>query len=342
MNYKYAGVDLHKRSFTVCWISENGRKKTVEYKTDAAGYARFKKCLNKECEVAVESSGNTGYFYDQIAGLVKAVKVINTHKFKVISESVNKTDKRDAETISEFLKKDMIPEIRMKTKEERAVQNLINTRDKIVKCRSTLKNQLHGILNSEGIVTERESFGSNKQLEELKSIKGISETNRFVVGNIVDTIYSLNEQIKKLDGEIGKKGQEMKGYKNLISITGIGTLSATILLNTIGNIKNFANEKKLFAYFGIVPRGYDSGGKQKRGHITKFGNKIARTTLVQVTLIAMKFSPHIKEFYKRIKLKRGAGKAIIATARKMLGIIYKTLKNNWEFENFKKFELKKA
>jgi len=56
----------------------------------------------------------------------------------------------------------------------------------------------------------------------------------------------------------------------------------------------------------------------------------------------MKFSSHIKEFYKRIKIKRGAGKAIIATARKMLGIIYKTLKNNWEFENFKKFELKKA
>jgi len=69
------------------------------------------------------------------------------------------------------------------------------------------------------------------------------------------------------------------------------------------------------------------------------GNKIARTALVQSTFVAIRYSPYLRAFYERIKTKKGAGKAIIATSRKMLGIIYNTLKNNWMFEDFTKFKL---
>ena len=69
------------------------------------------------------------------------------------------------------------------------------------------------------------------------------------------------------------------------------------------------------------------------------GNKIARTALVQSTLVAIKYSPYLKNFYEKIKEKKGAGKAIIATSRKMLGIIYNTLKNDWIFEDFTNFKI---
>lgn len=343
MDRKYCGVDLHKKSFTACWIDEKGKKSKPEtYSTDAKGYAKFKKKLNKKVEVAVESSGNTGFFYDSIVKEVKKVTVINPHKFKVVSESVTKNDARDAGTIAEFLKKDILPGIRMKSLEERDLQKIIAARDKLVKCRSTIKNQLHGVLNSSGIVTEREMFGSDKQLDSVIMLKGLRQTDKIIVQSLVNMIKSLNKEIRELEEKINESGSNLKGFENITSITGVGKLSGTILLNAIGNIKMFSNEKKLAAYFGMVPSNHDSAGKQRHGHITKYGNKIARTTLVQVTLIAIKYSDYLKQFYNRLKAAKGAGKAIIATARKMLGIIYNTLTNDLIFEDFTKFEIKKV
>jgi hypothetical protein len=65
-----------------------------------------------------------------------------------------------------------------------------------------------------------------------------------------------------------------------------------------------------------------------------------RTTLVQCTLIAIRYSGYLNAFYRRLKERRGFGKAIIATARKLLTIIYNTLKNGWVFEDFPAFKIK--
>ena len=88
-----------------------------------------------------------------------------------------------------------------------------------------------------------------------------------------------------------------------------------------------------------MPRVYISNKTVQYGRITKMGNKIARTALVQSTLVAIKYSPYLRSFYDKLKAKKGSGKAIIATSRKMLGIIYNTLKNNWIFEDFTQFKL---
>jgi transposase len=95
----------------------------------------------------------------------------------------------------------------------------------------------------------------------------------------------------------------------------------------------------LAAYFGIVPRISNSNETTRSGHITKRGTKLGRTTLVQCALIAQRYSPYLKTYYERKKKSRGTGKAIIALARKFLGIIYRTLKNRWVFEDFPNFVL---
>ena len=152
-------------------------------------------------------------------------------------------------------------------------------------------------------------------------------------------IKNLNQSIDKINNELKQRGQRLKGHENLTSIKGISDIGATIFLNTIGNIADFKSEKHLAAYFGIVPRVYISNKTVQYGRITKMGNKIARTTLVQSTLVAIRYSPYLRKFYDRLKAKKGSGKAIIATSRKMLGIIYNTLKNNWVFEDFTRFKL---
>lgn len=122
-----------------------------------------------------------------------------------------------------------------------------------------------------------------------------------------------------------------------MSIRGIGDRSSAILLSIIGDVSHFDSEKKLCAYFGIVPRVSDSNETIKHGRITKRGSKLERTTLVQCTLVAIRYSPYLRSFYEKLKGKKGAGKAIIATAKKLLGIVYNTLKNNLVFKDFTKF-----
>jgi transposase len=332
------GVDLHKKSFTVCYRSKAGKKEIAEYRVATKGIEDFKSTLRKKDKVAIESTGNTGYLARAIEGCVESIKIINPSQFKVIANSVKKTDKLDAATIAEYLSKGLIPEVRMKSKGDSQLSSLIGTRDKLVKLRTALKNKIHNILNANGIVTRKEMFTSDKSLQKVLELD-LDETDLFELRLLVEHILHLNESVKKINKELKGRGSKIKGFKNLNSITGIRDTSATILLSVIGDVNDFENSSKLASYFGIVPRVYASGETVQYGKITKMGNKIGRTTLVQSTWVAIKYNAYLNNYYSRLKAKKGSGKAIIATARKYLDIIYKTLKYDWIFENFNEFKL---
>jgi transposase len=89
----------------------------------------------------------------------------------------------------------------------------------------------------------------------------------------------------------------------------------------------------------MVPSVQQSNQSEHRGRITRAGNKLARTTLVQCALIAIRYNPTLKKFYQRIRERRGTAQAILATARKLLTLVYYTLKNNWVFSDSDHFAL---
>lgn len=330
------GVDLHKTNFQVCYHHSGD----VEFRRyELSRLESFKESLKPTDHVAVESTGNSRWFVDQIRGHVQKVVVVNPKQFKVVSESSKKTDKADAELLAIYLHKQLLPEVRMKDAKSSQVKSLCNTRDKLVKLRTSLKNKIHNILNAHGIISKREDFSSQKGLQRALSYP-VNDVARVEMEVIITQIQHLNEGIAKLDEEIESKGSGLKGFKNITSIKGIGPKSGAILLSVIGDIDDFPSRKQLDAYFGIIPRVRNSSDKISHGHITKQGSKLGRTTLVQCTLIAIRYSPYLKKFYLRLKAKKGSGKAIIATSRKLLGIIYDTLKNDWVFEDFPNFVLK--
>jgi len=253
---------------------------------------------------------------------------------------MKKTDKNDAKLLAFYLSKGMLPEVRMKDKLHAQLASLTQTRDKLVKLRTVLKNKINNVLSAHGFNLKKEALSSKKGLDEVLGMKFDSIVD-IELSVLVEQIRSLNQSIAKLDDSIKKEGRRLPGHKNLKSIKGIGDTSAGILLSVIGNIKDFPSEGKLASYFGIVPRVNNSNETERSGRITKRGNKLARTTLVQCSLIAIKYSPYLKTFYERIKARRGTGKAIIALAKKFLGIIYQTLRNNWVFDDFPNFVLAK-
>ena len=221
----------------------------------------------------------------------------------------------------------------MKERRQREISHLAQTRDLLVIQRSALKTKINNLLSAEGINLKKESLSSNKALERVLSLPLLPlmlVEARVLVGQI----RSLNYGIAELEELIEEEGPKLAGHKNLMSIKGIGPVSAAVLLTAIGRIEDFADVGKLAAYLGLVPRVQNSNETERSGHITKQGDKLARTALVQCGLIAKRYSPYLQKFYQRIQRRRGGGKANIALARKLLGVIYYTLKNNWVFADF--------
>lgn len=336
---RYLGVDLHRNCFTVCTLGEDGTNELRKWSIHSL--KEFAQHLQSTDAVAVEATGNARHFCQALKEQGCRLVVVNPHQFQVISRSVKKTDAHDARTLAEFLAKDMLPEVRMKEDLPAEMASLLSTRDKLVKLRTTLKNKINNLLAARGILLPKESLSTEKGLEQARQAD-VGELAQVEVLVLVEQIRHLNQGIAKLEAAIKKQGPKLPGYENLKSIKGIGDIGGSTLLSTIGDIHDFANAGKLAAYFGIVPRVSNSNETERSGRITKRGNKLGRTVLVQCALIAMRYSPYLASYYARIRAKRGTGKAIIALARKFLGIIYKTLKNGWVFEDFPRFVLAPA
>jgi transposase len=333
---RYLGVDLHRTQFTVCTRLENGR--TYLRQWPLRELKLFAAQLKQEDELAVEAPGNTRLFHDAVVGKVSRVVVVNPGQFKVISQSVKKTDRNDAETLALYLAKNLLPEMRMKDKTQRSMAHLAQTRDLLVKQRSALKTKINNLLSAEGTNLKKEALSSNKALERALALP-LAPLLAAEARVLVAQIRSLTGSIAELENLIEEQGPELAGHQNLMSIKGIGPVSAAVLLSAIGRIEDFADPGKLAAYLGLVPRVQNSNETERSGHIAKQGNKLARTALVQCSLIAKRYSSYLQQFYQRIQRRRGGGKANIALARKFLGVIYHTLKNNWVFEDFPNFVL---
>jgi len=332
----FIGVDLHQNSFTVCRRKTDGAESFETLTLSAADLERFCLSLDADDELAVEATGNSAWFRDCVLPCVGRVVVVNPSQFKVIRKSVKKTDRNDAAALALFLAKDMLPETRARTQGENELASLTQTRDLLVKQRTRLLNKIHALHVRKGLKLRKESLGSKRALASI-DLALFSACEVIEIEVLREQALSLTASLARLDREIEGVASTFKGYAGLTSIKGVGPRSAAVLLSTIGNVHDFESADKLAAYFGIVPRVSQSNETDNRGRITKRGNKLARTTLVQCSLIAMRYSSYLKTYYDRIRQRRGAGKAIIATARKLLAIIYDTLKNGWVFDDFTQF-----
>jgi len=332
----HIGVDLHQNSFTVCRLAADGSETFETWQLCAADLDRFCLSLDADDEIAVEATGNSAWFRDQVISCVGRVVTVNPRQFQVIRKSVKKTDHNDSRALAFFLSKDMLPETRPKTQAESELASITHTRDLLVKQRTRLLNKIHALHNRHGIKLKKESLSSKRRLMAL-DIGRFSTLERIELTVVRDQALSLSGSIAELDREIERAAGAMDGYDSLVSIKGIGPRSAAVFLAGIGDVNDFESADKLAAYLGIVPRVNRSNETDNPGRITKRGNKLVRTTLVQCTLIAIRYSGYLNAYYRRVKERRGAGKAIIATARKLLSIIYETLKNRWIFEDFTTF-----
>ncbi len=159
---RFIGVDLHSNSLTVCYLTRSSKETLQTYSLSAL--EEFQKSLRRTDRVAVEATGNTRWFVGQIQARVKQVVIVNPHQFEVIRKSVKKTDRHDARALAQFLSKDLLPEARLKDERAAQINSLAETRDKLVKLRTTFVNKLHALHRGRGIASRKSQFLSQKGL----------------------------------------------------------------------------------------------------------------------------------------------------------------------------------
>lgn len=192
-------------------------------------------------------------------------------------------------------------------------------------------------MKGESIEEVVEKYGSKRlkaKKEEVKeSILGVlNETDIIQLKICLEDINRLGEQIRQLNAKIATLVNK-KDVERISKVPGLGEISASAVIAEIGDPKRFQNEKKTGSWSGLAPSTYQTAGKKaKTGHITKKGNKWLRRILVQCATSAIKIrNSQIRPFYLRIRGRRGHKIAIVATARKLLGIIWHLLITGEEY-----------
>ena len=337
------GVDLHKGQFTVYWLSEERLESRFErYGTNATGYKRFEDRLKRHKQdgyrvrVAVEASGSARYFKNRMGRIGIEVVVINTLKFKVINESVKKTDRHDARTIAEFLEKDMLPESWLCSEKSEELRRILKSRTVLVRSMVTLKNQIHGLLLGYGIETKRGQLQSKKGRRRILEVLAEQGLAGYAVEPLLDTIDILGGEVKKLEKLLSEQVSGDRIVELLMSIPGTGLITATTVRAYIDEIKRFREYKHFSSYAGLAPWVQGSNDRYRYGHITKRGPEPLRTAIVQMVLGMVRNQKRTEEYrimqtYRSMKLHKGSGTTIIATARKLSKIVWHMLTNDEPF-----------
>ena len=339
------GVDLHKKQFTVFWRVE-GQPERGEYNrylTNEDGYDEFEQklraiaSLSESISVAVESTGNTRYFKNRVEALGIAVVVVNTLKFKVVNESVKKTDRHDASTLAEFLEKDMLPVARLCSQESEELRRLVKVRSSLVKTIVAVKNQIHGLLLSLGIESKRGELQSKKERRRVQSVLAAQQLAGAAVDPLFETIDRLSAEVKKIEAVMEELVKDDLVVELIRTIPGAGLITATTIRAYVDDIARFDTPKQLTAYAGLTPWVQNSAERERHGRITKRGPNELRTALVQVVLGMVRNKRRtgtyrIMERYTRMKPRKGSGRTIIATARKLTEIIWHMLHENQPFD----------
>jgi transposase len=334
------GIDLHKTQFTVC-VRVHGKEVFQEYSTKPEGYEEFLSQVSKwqkkgrRVKVGVESTGNTRYFKNRMEAAGVKVVVINTLRFKIVNESVNKTDEHDAATILTFLDKDMLPQAHLCSQDSEDLRRLLKVRTTLVRTMVTVKNQIHAMLTALGMEDVRASLQSKRGRQ--KALDTLKERNFGLVAQpLFDTIDRIDESVKKIEDELTTLTKDDPVVKLLMTIPGCGEISAWTIRAYTDDIKRFASAKKYSSYAGLAPWVQNSNETVHIGKITKRGPEELRTALVQVVMGILRckkstISWRMVRHYDYMKPNKGSGKSIIAMARKVATVIWKMLTDKVEF-----------
>lgn len=324
----FTGIDLHKKTSFFTTVDETGTMiRKANLKNDTSTILAYFEALDQQSKIVIESTASWHWLYDLLTENAYEVVVSNPVKTKAIASAKIKNDKLDSHMLAQLLRADLVATVHVSTIETRKLKELVRHRQKLVRDASRMKNRIHSILAKNNCPTPFSDLFGVKGLQYLQQIQ-LPQYHRAQVDTLLGLYQHLQDQIAPLTETINKTANDHHMAQLLMTIPGIGPITAMFIVAEIEDIGRFPSFRNLASYAGLVPSLDSSGGKMRTGRITKQGSVYLRTALVEAaqTIPRMKQS-RLNLFFRRRVVKSGYRKAIVATAHKILQYVYFILKN---------------
>ena len=314
---------------------------------DARGNAVIKKQLKRDqvlpffgnlvaCRIGMEACGSAHYWARKLEKLGHSVKLMAPQFVKPYVKT-NKNDAADAEAICEAVSRPNMRFVPIKNGEQQAVLALHRARQGFVTARTAQANQIRGLLSEYGIVIPQGLGHVSKRLPEIledgeNDLPGVF---RQLLQRLGDHLREFHRQVGELELQIQIWHRQHDASCRLAQIPGIGPLTASALVASVGDAKSFANGRQLAAWLGLVPRQHSSGGKSVLLGISKRGDSYLRMLLVHgaraVIRVAEKKPGYADSWLARLIGRRHPNIAAVALANKNARIVWELLKHERDY-----------
>lgn len=328
------GLDLAKAVFQVHGADDRGRavlKKQIKRAQVLAFFANL-----TPCRIGMEACGSAHYWARKFIAMGHEVVLIPPQYVKPFVKR-NKNDAADAEAICEAVTRPNMPSVPVKSVEQQAILSLHRARQGFVKARTAQANQIRGLLAEYGFAIPQGIGHIAKRVPEI-----IEDGENDLPGNFRLLIQRLVDHLKELDRQVGELEQEIQLWhkhnslsQKLAKIPGIGPITATAMIATVGDARHFANGRQLAAWLGIVPKQHSTGGKSRLLGISKRGDRYLRTLLIHGARAVVRIAERKAEaesWIRRLLARRNKNVAAVALANKNARTIWALLAHDRDYE----------
>ena len=278
MNVRTLGIDLAKNVFRVHGVDENG-KILVARQLRRGQLLPFIAQL-KPCLVGMEARGGAHHFAREIAKHGHEVRLMSLRFVRPYVKS-NKNDARDAEAICEAVTRPSMRFVVVKSQAQQDVLALHRVRALLIRERTALMNQMRGLLAESGIVIAQGSATLRRAVAELRDNEnGPTPILRGILVEMSERLRLFEERLKGYDTRITGLARNDQQVARLMAVEGVGPITATALVATVGDARQFRTGRELSAWLGLTPRQHSSGERTVLLGISKRGDRYLRTLLI--------------------------------------------------------------
>jgi transposase len=335
MKITTVGIDLAKNLFQVHGVNEHGKavlKKQLRRDQVAEFFAQLPACL-----IGMEACGSAHHWARKLGGFGHDVRLMAPQFVKPYVKT-NKNDAADAEAICEAVARPNMRFVPVKNAEQQAVIALHRVRQSFIKARTAQANQIRGLVGEFGLIVPQGIANIGKRIPELieDASNELPGSFRLLVDRLLVHLKELDRQVGELEARIKIWHKESELSRKLEKVPGIGPITASALVATVGDAKSFDNARQLAAWMGLVPKQNSSGGKSVLLGISKRGDTYLRTLLIHGARSAIlaaqrKAGKDDDSWLNKLLQRRNHNVAAVALANKNARLVWALLARDREF-----------
>jgi transposase len=327
------GLDLAKAVFQIHGVDERGKaaaRKQLKRAEMSKYFANLEPCL-----IGMEACGSAHYWARKLESYGHTVKLMAPQFVKPYVKT-NKNDMADAEAICEAVRRPNMRFVAMKSVEQQAILSVHRARQGFVKARTAQANQIRGLLSEFGIIIPQGISSIAKRIPEILE-DGENElpgTMRNLIERLAANLKEMDRQAKELEAQIQQWHRQNEASRKLAEIPGLGPITASAIVATVGDAREFKNARQLAAWMGLVPKQNSSGGKQNLLGISKRGDTYLRTLMIHGARAVIRVAENKAEpgsWIRKLMGRRNKNVAAVALANKNARVVWALLAHDRMF-----------